>query len=261
MKAGAALGAITLFAAVGAAWTDSAVTADEIRIYCSGAPAAAVKSIAADFAKSNGARFHFTVAQPATIEHDLARGERADVVVLPMPIVSKMMAAGILRADTAVALAQVGIGVAIRAGAKPPDISSPAAIRKLLIEARSVVYPDPHSGGGSAGRAIARMIDRMGLSDVVRPKLTLKSAIGGGVALVASGQVEIGLFNASEIIAVKGAMLVGLLPPELQHFIVFGAAIATGSAAPGAATAFIKRLVDPKSRPAWQAAALEPAAP
>ena len=107
-----------------------------------------------------------------------------------------------------------------RNGASAPDIANAAAIRKLLLEARSIVYPDPTSGGGSAGRAIAHMIDEMGLTETVRPKLTRASAIGGGVTLVAGGNVEVGLFNISEILPIQGVQLVGPLPAELQNYIV-----------------------------------------
>jgi molybdate transport system substrate-binding protein len=105
------------------------------------------------------------------------------------------------------------------------------------------------------------MIDQMGLTDTVRPKLTLKSAIGGGVALVADGKAEIGLFNISEILPIKGAHLVGPLPAELQSYIVFAAAILNGSAAADQATAFIGHLTAAAQRPTWQRAGLEPLPP
>ena len=155
-------------------------------------------------------------------------------------------------------MARVGIGVVVRAGAALPDISNVAAFRRLLRNAHSIVYPDPaETGGGSAGLAIARMIDTLGLTETVRPKLNLKSAIGGGVALVADGTVEIGFFNISEIMPVKGVTLVGPLPAELQNYIVFDAAIPKGNPTPEPAADFIKSLADPAERQAWQNAGLE----
>lgn len=250
--------ALTVVALLGtAAFADAA----EIRVYCTGAPAPAVKAIAADFSAQSGHSLVFIVGQPATIEDDLAAGQRADVVILPAPAITTLKNSGAVRADSAVDLARVGIGVAVRAGAKGPDISNAAAIRKLLIDARSVVYPNPVSGGGSAGRAIARMIDQMGITAIVQPKLTLTSAIGGGVDLVADGRAEVGLFNISEIVPVNGASLVGPLPAELQTFIVFSAALPAGAATVEPAKAFITALAAPAARPAWQRAGLEPLAP
>ena len=147
----------------------------------------------------------------------------------------------------------------MRAGAALPDISNVAAFRQLLRNAHSIVYPDPaETGGGSAGLAIARMIDRLGLTETVRPKLNVKSAIGGGVDLVADGTVEIGIFNISEIMPVKGVTLVGPLPAELQNYIVFAAAILKGDPAPEPAADFIKSLADPAERQVWLDAGLDP---
>jgi len=114
------------------------------------------------------------------------------------------------------------------------------------------------AAGGSAGRAIAAMIDRMGVAAAVKPKLMLVHAIGGGVDLVAAGKAEVGFFNISEILPVRGAALVGPLPVDLQTYIVFDAAIAADAVAPAAAASFIKTLAAPAERKAWQKAGLEP---
>jgi len=254
-KAAARVRATTLMAFLG---TAGAAAAAEIRVYCTGAPAQAVKAIGADFAAQSGHHLSFTVGQPATIEGDLAGGDKADILILPAPAIAMLQKSGTLRAGSTADLARVGIGVAIRTGAKAPDLSDAAAIRKLLLDARSIVYPDPQSGGGSAGRAIARMIEAMGITAAVKPKLTLTSAIGGGVDLVAGGKAEIGLFNISEIMPIQGAALAGPLPAELQSYIVFDAAIPAGAAAREPAEAFVKALTAPAERAAWQKAGLEP---
>jgi molybdate transport system substrate-binding protein len=254
MKATSGIRAIILLVLVGAAdFADAA----EIRAYLSGAPSEAAKAIGANFAKDTGHHFTFTVGQPATIEDNLAAGDKADLVILPAPVVAMLNGSGALRAGSAVDVARVGVGVVVRAGAPKPDIANAAAIRKLLLDAPSIVYPDPKTGGGSAGRAIAQMIDQMGLTETVKPKLTLVHAIRGGVDLVASGQAQVGFFIISEILPVKGAALVGPLPAELQTYIVFAAAIPKSNAAPQPATAFIKRLTDPAERQAWLNAGFE----
>ncbi len=256
MTAASAIRALTAFVFVFAAgFADAA----EIRVFSSGAPAAAAKAIATDFAGRTGHHVTFMVAQPAVLQDHLRSGDKADVVILPSPVVTMLTGTGVLTAGSSVDVARVGIGVVVRAGTAKPDISDVDAFRRLLRNAHSIVYPDPsEAGGGSAGLAIARMIDRLGLTETVRPKLNAKSAIGGGVALVASGAVEIGIFNISEIVPVNGAALAGPLPAELQSYIIFGAAIPKGSAAAKPAAAFIKRLTDPAARQAWLNAGLEP---
>jgi molybdate transport system substrate-binding protein len=257
VTAARAIGALTMLACIGAArFSDAA----EIRVYCTGAPSVAAKAIAADFAKATGHHLTFTVGQPATLERDLAAGDGADVAIVPAPVAAKLTASGTLRAGSATDLARVGIGVVVRAGARAPDIADDAAIRKLLRDARSVVYPDPTSGGGSAGLAIAQMIDRMGLTDTVRPKLTRAAAIGGGVALVADGKAEVGFFNISEILPIRGVTMVGPLPADLQSYIVFDAAIPANATAPGPAAAFIQALAAPAASEAWRKSGMEPVA-
>ena len=249
--------AVALFAFVGNA---AVAAADEIRVYTTGAPAAAAKAIAVDFAAQSGHHLTFTVGQPTAIRQRLDAGERADVVILPVLALEKLRQSVAFRPGSAVDLARTGVGVVVRVGAKQPDISNAAALRALLLNANSVVYPDPRRGGGSAGRMIARMIDQMRIAEIIKPKLTLKSAIGGGVDLVAEGKAEIGLFNISEIMPIKGVTLVGPLPAELQSYIVFTAAIPASDAAPDAAASFIKALAAPAAEAAWQKAGMEPVA-
>ena len=98
---------------------------------------------------------------------------------------------------------------------------------------------------------------RLGIADAVGPKVTLMQAIAGGVALVGKGEAELGLFNISEVLPVKGVTLVGPLPSELQSYIVFVAAIHAGSTAPAPAAAFIELLSDPAAREHWKAGGLE----
>jgi molybdate transport system substrate-binding protein len=232
--------------------------AADIRVYATGAPAQAVKVLAASFSARSGDTFRFTVAQPAVIQQRLAAGEQADVVILPTGAMARLKRSDASHLGNTVDVARVGVGVVVREGAKQPDISDPAAIRALLLNAHSIVYPDPGTGGGFAGRRIARMIDGMGISEVVKPKLTLKSAIGGGVDLVASGAAEVGFFNISEITPIKGVTLVGPLPADLQSYIVFTAAVPATNTAPQPAISFINALTEPAARSAWQATGMEP---
>jgi molybdate transport system substrate-binding protein len=230
--------------------------ADEIRVLSTGAPAEIVKHLAAKFARESGHRILVTVANPATILQKLSGGETPDIVVAPAPVVDSLAKSGTLLPGSRVDLARVGVGAVVREGAPLPEISTVDAVRKMLAGARSIVYPDP-AGGGQTGAALARMIDRMGLTEIVKPKLTLRQAIAGGVALVADGAAEIGLFNISEVLPVGGVALVGPLPPGLQSYIVFAAAIHARSASPAPARALIEAMSDPSAREHWKAGGLE----
>lgn len=228
--------------------------ADEVRVLTSGAPAQVQKVLAERFTAETGHRVALTVANPAGIRQRLTAGEAADLVVLPTPTIDQLAEAGTLRIASRVELARVGIGVVVRAGSALPDVASVEAVRALLRDARAIVLPDP-AGGGQTGVALARMVEQLGLTGVVKPKLTLRQAIAGGVALVATGAAEVGMFNISETLGVDGVALAGPLPPELQSYLVFTAAIPAGVTAPAAA--FLRFLTSPQARAAWQAGGLE----
>jgi molybdate transport system substrate-binding protein len=232
-----------------------AVAAD-IRVFSSGAPADVEKVLAAQVARESGHRVVFTVANPAIIQQKLSGGETPDIVILPAPIIGSLAKAGVLRPTSRVDLARVGMGLVVREGAPLPDISTADAVRTTLLHAHSIVIPDP-AGGGQTGAALARMLAHLGIAEALKPKLTLMQAIAGGVALVANGEAELGMFNISEVLPVKGVTLAGPLPSELQSYVVFAAAIHVDSTSAAASESFIKLLSGPAAREHWKAGGLE----
>ena len=234
--------------------------AAELRVYSSGAPAQVVRIAAARVVEQAGDRVSVTVATVAEIRSQLSAAPAPDVVILPAPVIGALDKAGTFAGGSRIDLARVGIGVAVRAGAPLPDVSTEDAVRALLVAARSIVQSDP-AGGGFAGAQVARVMARLGIADQVRPKTSYKFAIAGGTAAVARGEAEIGLYNVSEILADKGVALAGPLPPGLQSYITFVGAVHAGSGAPDPARAFLRALVAPEARDAWTAAGFEPPAP
>ena len=205
-----------------------AAGADEIRVLSSGAPADVAKRLAAKFADESGHRIPFTVANPAAIQHKLAAGETPDIVILPAPIIEALAKSGPLLAGSRVDLARVGVGVAVREGAPHPEISTATRCEMLTdaLDRRS------RSRRRRTDRSRARAHDR----PEARPRSSSRShapAGDAGVALVADGAAEIGLFNISEVLPVGGVTLVGP-PPKLQSYIVFAAAIHARSPLAGA---------------------------
>ena len=141
----------------------------EIHVFTSGAPAAVEKDVATDFSRATGHQVTVTVGNLTAIQEKLSAGENPDVVIFPTPAIAALEKAGKVVAGSQLDLARVGIGIAVREGAPLPDISSVEAIRKLLLNARSIVHPDP-AGGGFTGAHIAGMIEKMGIADVVKPQ-------------------------------------------------------------------------------------------
>jgi molybdate transport system substrate-binding protein len=230
--------------------------AADVVVFTSAAPAVVEQALATAFTETTGNRILFSVGTVREIQDKLSGSGRPDIVVLPAAALDVVDHAAGLRPGSRIDLARVGIGVVVRAGAPLPDISTADALRKTLLAAHSIAHPDP-LGGGFAGAQIARMFARLGISDAIKPKISLAYAFTGGVAQVADGDAEIGLFNISEILPVKGVTLVGPLVPELQSYITFSAALHAGTAAPEPAAGFLRWLSDPNARDAWRMAGFE----
>jgi molybdate transport system substrate-binding protein len=236
--------------------------AADIQVFTSGAPSAVQKKLAPAFTKATG---HNVVITAETINLILKRLEDAsglegdagpDVVVIPRPALAKFNKSGALRPGTMVDIARVGIGVVVKEGSPRPDISTTDALRKTLLNAKSIAHPNP-KGGGFTGAHIDRMLERLGIADAVRPKVRLGFAFAGGVDSVAKGEVELGIFNISEIVPAKGVTLVGPLPDEYQNYLVFAGALHVRGASPGPAAAYLRALIEPGAEAAWTAGGME----
>jgi molybdate transport system substrate-binding protein len=250
----AALALMTVSAsALGALSTASASA--ELRVYSGGAPQDALKLLAPDFERTSGHRAAFTFAVVGDIRERLQAGEQADVVLLPVPLIDALDKAGKIRPGSRVLLARVGIAVVIREGAPKPDVSTPQALRATLTQARAITHADPQATPG--GRHIAALLAQWGITETPQRKISPKSAISGGAELIASGEIDIGLYLLSEVLTAKGVTVAGMLPAELQNYIVYAGAVLADSASPEAAAAFLAFVADPSRQEQWKATGFE----
>lgn len=228
-----------------------------VRVYSGGAPRAALPLFATEFEQATGHKLAFTFDGVSAIRQRLASGEKADVILLPAPMIDAMDQVAALRPASRTVLARSAIGVVVRQDAPLPDISNPEAFRKTLVDARSIAYSDPKLA--PSGIHLARVLAQLGIAEAVQSKTTLRTPFDGGVALIASGEVEIGMFLVCEIQLIQGVRLVGLLPSELQSYVVYAGAVAIDSASPEPARAFLRLLSNPTKQEHWQAAGFEQA--
>ncbi|HET7159569.1 MAG TPA: substrate-binding domain-containing protein, partial [Burkholderiales bacterium] len=159
--------------------------AEDIRVFSGGAPQHALRAMTTEFERQTAHRVLLTFALVTAIQQKLAAGEKADLVLLPVPSIAATEKSVAMHREGRVVLARVGIGVIVREGAARPDISTPEAVRKLLLDARSIAFPEPSTPSGAH---LNSMIEQFGIADVVRPKLLVKAAIAGGGELVAKGE-------------------------------------------------------------------------
>jgi molybdate transport system substrate-binding protein len=231
-----------------------AVRADDLKVLTTGAMKPVLLEVAPGFQQDSKQIVSLDNDTAGALLKRIQAGAAFDVVVLTPVGIDELAKAG--KISPGVDLARVGIGVMVKAGAPRPDISTVDALKRTLLAAKSVAYIDPASGG-SSGIYLARLWERLGIADALKPKTKLKQ--GGSVAdLIVSGDAEIGLQQASEIIASPGVTLIGQLPEQIQSYTVYSGAISTASHSPAAAAAFIAWLRRPAMTPILQAKGLLP---
>lgn len=228
--------------------------AADIRVYSGGAPQTPLQALAPAFEQRTGHKVIFTFALVTDIQEKLAAGEKADVVLLPVPLLAATEKKIPLQREGRVTLARVGIALIVRDGAPAPDISSPERFRQLLVDSRSISLPEPSTPSGAH---LARVIKELGIEDAVRPKAHIRAAIKGGAELVATGEAEVGMYLLSEVQSTKGIRVVGLLPTPVQSFVTYGAAIPAYNNQPDASLAFIRFISDPANGDEWRRGGFE----
>jgi len=255
---GAAAAALLLAAA---AWTlgPSSAGAAEIKVLTSGAFKPVVMELSARFTQATGTTVKVENDTAGALARRVEAGETFDVLILTPGALADLQKTGRVASGPVAPLAKVGIGVAVKAGAAKPDISSVAAFKAALLSARKVAMIDP-AAGGSSGIYLTRLFETMGIADAVKAKAILVP--GGLVATrVVSGEADIAIHQISEILAVKGAELVGPLPSEIQNFTVYAGVLSPGPTPPPAAAAFLAVLAGPEAIPVLAAKGMSPAGP
>ena len=195
------------------------------------------------------AEFHATQA----LLKSIAEGASADVVLLTSAGIDTLMSEGRLLAGTRLDLGRSGVGIAVRKGAAKPDIGSLEALKRALLAADSV----GHSRMGASGLYFAELLERLGLADKLKKRIIVDQ--GPVAARVASGEAELGAQLLCELAPVPGIDIVGPLPPEVQKYYAFAAAVMTAARKPDAARAFLDFLRSESVRAAMRQNLLEPA--
>ncbi|OGQ24099.1 MAG: molybdenum ABC transporter substrate-binding protein [Deltaproteobacteria bacterium RIFCSPHIGHO2_02_FULL_60_17] len=188
-----------------------------------------------------------------SIPNRLQRGEPADVVIMADAALAALIKDGKVVAESRVHLARSAIGMAVRAGSPKPDISSVDALKRALLQAKSIAY----SASVSGLYLSTELFQRLGIADQIMPKSRRIEGERVG-AVVARGEAEIGFQQTSELLPVPGIDYVGPLPPEVQRVSVFSAGVAVGAGDSDAAHALIRFLASPAAARAITKSGMEP---
>ena len=230
----------------------------EVKVVTSGAFTAAYLELVPEYESSSHNKLVTEFGPSMGTTHNaipmrLARGEAIDVVIMAAPALAELIQRGDIRPDSRVDLVQSSIGMAVRAGAPRPDISTVDALKRTLLAAKSIAYSDSASGV----YLTTELFPKLGIAGQIKAKSRKIEAdpVGG---VVAAGKAEIGFQQISELRPVKGIDIVGPLPPGAQRVTVFAAGIPTASRDPDAAKALIEWLASPNAYPAIRRSGLDP---
>lgn len=227
----------------------------ELKVLTAGVMKEVVLSVVPEFERQTGDKVSVLNDTAGALQSRIGGGEAFDIVVVPTPTLDRLAEGGHLRPDTRTPLARVGIGVMVRAGAPHPDVSTVDGFKRALLEANSVAYIDPDSGG-SSGIYLVRLFEKLGIADQIKAKAKLKR--GGYVAdLIVSGEAELGIHQISEILAVEGVDFVGPLPAEIQNYTPYSGGVSSRTAAGESAALFVKLLAGPEAETMMKSRGLE----
>jgi len=222
------------------------VQAAELKVLSSTALKTVLEELGPQFEKATENKVSFAFDPAAVLKTQIDQGAAFDIAILTVPLTDALVAAA--RA----VVARGGLGVAMRAGAPKPDVSTVEAFKHTLLNAKSIGF----NGQGASRAATEAVFVKLGIADELKPKIKLLQTTASEA--VVKDDVEVGLGPISEILASPAAELVGPFPSDLQWYLVLTAGVSTASKNADAAKALIKFLTAPGAVPVLKAKGMEP---
>jgi molybdate transport system substrate-binding protein len=229
----------------------------DLKMLHAGAITQLVRAIVPEFERQTGHKVTLHRDTAGALSRLIESGETFDLALLTPEAIETLTEKGKFVRSSRTDIARVGVGVVVKEGTPRPDIGTVEAFKQALLNSNSVAYIDPHAGG-SSGIYVAGLLEKLGIAEVVNAKAKLIH--GGAVAThIANDVAELGVHQISEILPVKGTVLVGPLPNEIQNYTTYAAGIGGAARHPEEARALIHAFVSPASAPLIRAKGLEPA--
>jgi molybdate transport system substrate-binding protein len=215
-----------------------AAHAAELKVLAGGSLRSVLTELAPQFEHASGHKLVIDFDTTPNLIKAATSGEPFDLGVVPIDVFYDTAAK--THFAPPVEFARVGYGVAVKAGAPKPDISTKQAFKKTLLDARSITFL-PESAAGSY---ILRLFERLGIEEAMKAKTIAQAQPTGIIPAVVSGQAELAVF-VNNVLTAPGVDIVGPLPPGLQQELVFPAALSVDTKQKEAAKAFIDFLMSP----------------
>jgi molybdate transport system substrate-binding protein len=198
----------------------------ELVVWSAGAARAPLEILLPQFENQTHTSLVVQYAPVGVLMAQLSQGGQPDVLILSADVIKQAEENNYVVANSSHPLGNVGIGLAVREGHTLPDISTPDALRQTLLKAQSITYMHPSKG--TSGKHFASVVQTLGITEQLKSKTTLGDA-GYVLEPVARGEIEIGIQQITEILPVKGAVLVGPLPDSLQKITTYSVVLGAHS--------------------------------
>jgi molybdate transport system substrate-binding protein len=228
---------------------------DALTLVAPGGARAAVEALIPGFEKQTGLKVKPTFGSGLGTKKQVATGDDFDIKIVQPPF-PEVLASGNVDVKSQTPLASVAVGVVVKAGAPHPDIATAADVKKMLLAAKSVTYPDP-SGGAAAGVSFEKTLAQLGITDQVKAKIKRAQGGAGAMKLVAQGQVEIGLTFMSEM-EEPGIDILGPLPAGISTPTRLVGFVSSHSKHAAAAAQLLKYLASPEAAKVYRAKLMVP---
>jgi len=227
--------------------------AAELKILAGGSMTASLNELGPQFERASGHKLTIVFDSTPNLIKAVTSGAPFDLGVVPVDVFKDAAARARFASGPTIDIARVGYGVAVRAGAPKPDVSTPDALKQTLVKAQSIAFV-PES---AAGAYVLRVFERLGIADAMKTKTKAQTAPGEIAKAVARGDAELGVFLTNVLIA-PGVELAGSFPADLQQDLVFTAAVAADTKDAAAAKAFIDFLQTPEAAAVLKAKGMTP---
>ncbi len=231
----------------------ASLQAAELNVLAGGAMTGPMQELGTQFERASGHKLVFRFGTTPELIKLATSGGPFDLGVVPVDVMKDATARARFAAGPTIDIARVGLGVAVRAGAPRPDISTSDALKQTLLKAQSIASILE----SAAGSQVLRVFERLGITEAMKAKVRSQAAPAQLVQAVANGEVELGVF-LTNVLTAPGLDLVGPFPAEVQQNVVFTSAIAADAKEAEVARAFITFLQAPAATAVFKAKGMNP---
>jgi molybdate transport system substrate-binding protein len=244
---------LSLAAAAAVALASSAQAAD-LSVIASNGVKAALEELGPRFEHASGNKVSFKYGVAAVLKRDIEAGAAFDLAILTNAAMADLAKQGKFAAGSETPIARSSVGLMVRKGAAKPDLSSPDALKRAVLSAKSLTWAKE----GASGTSFLNALEKLGIADDAKRKADLAADGATAAQKVASGQADLGALLINEIMAQPGVEVAGPLPAELQTYTAFSSGVAAASKNAAAAKALVDHLRSSDARAAFKAKGQEP---